>query len=104
MSKKYKKLPVGIEIECQWCGEIHTAEEWSEYSLAQCSNRQMRRDFKPLEDVSIYNKKSDVYYKCKSCGNWSGGWQLTIANTEDEELRRLGGGLLASIGKQDNTK
>jgi len=50
----------------------------------------MRRAYTKLYKVEAFKRKTDTFYKCPKCENWSRGCQLAIVDTDDERLLRLG--------------
>lgn len=80
-----------INIKCGWCSGKHKAEEWNELTYSECKSREMRRAYTEIYKESTFSKGADTYYKCPSCGTWSKGCQLSIVDTEDRRLLRLGG-------------
>ena len=85
------RLSRDLDIECPYCYKASKLGSWNDLSYEKCSNREMKRAFKHLNDPKAFEEKSDRYYICPKCGKWVGGWALKIVNTADEALKKLGG-------------
>lgn len=90
------------KVRCGWCFKDSTLGDWNDLTFSKCSNRQMKRDFTPLTNSKAFLHKTDSYYLCPKCNNWSRGSQLRIVDTDNESLKRLGGEPVASPIKSSN--
>lgn len=90
------------KIQCGWCGEKATLEEWDNLTYSQCTNREMRRAYTSLTNEKAFLTKTDTYYECPNCHKWSRGNQLSFVDTEDPKLLRLGGKPTLSNNNQGN--
>ena len=77
-------------VRCGWCGKISTLGEWNDLTYSKCTNREMKRAFTLLSEERAFLRKSDTFYMCPKCEKWSRGSQLSIVDTEDKKLLRLG--------------
>ena len=80
-----------LHIRCGWCGDVSDLKEWNDLTYSKCVNREMKRAFTPLMTERAFNSKSDTFYLCPQCEKWSRGCQLSIVDTDDTKLLRLGG-------------
>lgn len=78
-------------IMCGWCGKKSTLGEWNDLTYSKCFNREMKRLYTQLTEEKAFYRKSDTFYICPKCSRWSRGSQLTITDTTDSRLQRLGG-------------
>lgn len=78
-------------VQCGWCFKESTLGEWNDFTFSKCVNREMKRDFTPLNDSKAFFRKSNTYYQCPKCEMWCRGSQLKIVNTDNEYLKKLGG-------------
>lgn len=88
------------DVKCPWCGSINKLGVWNDLAYSKCVNREMKRAFTQLTDEKAFLRKSDTYYICPSCSKWSRGSQLSIVNTNNARLLKLGGELV--IGNNRN--
>lgn len=79
------------KISCGWCGKVSTLGEWNDLTYSRCTNREMKRAFTQLTNEKAFLRKSDTFYECPECHKWSRGSQLSIVDTNDEKLLKLGG-------------
>ena len=77
-------------IKCGWCDAVYSAEEWNKLTYNNCINREMKRAFLDICNIKAFDRKNPHYYKCPSCGIWCKGSQLSIVNTDNPKLLRLG--------------
>lgn len=82
-----------LNVRCTWCGKKNTLGEWNDLTYSKCTSREMRRAFMPLTDSSVFKDNTKAYYICPSCNMWNKGNQLKITDTDDENLKKLGGRL-----------
>lgn len=85
------KISRDLEVKCGWCSRTSTLGEWDDKSYAACKNRKMKRLYIGLTNKKAFDNNDPHYYCCPKCEKWSRGSQLSIVNTEDTELLRLGG-------------
>lgn len=78
------------KIQCGWCNTKSTAEEWEDNTLKECKSREMRRAYTSIMNVKTYRRDANTFYKCPHCERWSRGCQLSIVDTEDKALLKLG--------------
>lgn len=78
-------------IRCGWCGEKSKLGEWNDLTYSKCTNREMKRAFTNLTDSKAFLRKSDTFYICPKCSKWSRGSQLSIVDTDNPLLLKLGG-------------
>jgi hypothetical protein len=64
--------------------------EWNDLTYSKCTNREMKRAFTQLTSEKAFLRKSDTFYLCPKCEKWSRGSQLSIVDTTDPKLLRLG--------------
>jgi hypothetical protein len=79
------------QVKCGWCFNKHKLEEWNDLTYEKCTNREMKRAFTNLSEERAFLKSSNTFYLCPSCGKWNRGSQLSIVDTNDKRLLRLGG-------------
>lgn len=78
-------------LKCPSCNNLVTAEQWDAYTLAECKNRVIRRDFKSI--VYAVNKaksKTRYLYKCPYCNEWSRAILIKPSVEEDNRENRDG--------------
>lgn len=80
-----------VKIMCGHCGGVSTLGEWNDLTYSKCTNREMKRAFTELTSEKAFLRKSDTFYECPICNKWSRGCQLSVTDTNDEKLKRLGG-------------
>ncbi|MBO5388009.1 MAG: hypothetical protein J6A59_07715 [Lachnospiraceae bacterium] len=80
-----------VDVKCGWCAKTATLGEWNDLTYSRCTNREMKRAFINLTAEKAFMRKSDTFYECPNCHKWSRGSQLSIVNTNDARLLRLGG-------------
>lgn len=85
------KLERNMMVRCQWCSKKSTLGDWNDLTYSKCVNREMKRLFKPLTEISEWGNKSQSFYMCPNCNMWSKGPQLKIVDTDDPKLLALGG-------------
>lgn len=73
-------------LECGWCGEKSSLEEWDSLTYAGCRSREMKRSFTSLQKESAYSKGNASYYQCPKCENWSRGNQVVFQNPKYKRL------------------
>ena len=78
-------------IQCPWCINKTSLGEWDANTFKQCVTREMRRSYINLTKNRAFERRSDTFYLCPICGKWSRGCQLKIVDTDNEELKKLGG-------------
>lgn len=83
-------LERSLDIRCPWCGSVHKLGEWNDSTYAMCTSREMRRAFTLLTDRKAFTDKGNAYYMCPGCKKWSKGTTLSIVNTDDAGLLKLG--------------
>lgn len=81
---------------CQHCSKVSTLGSWNDKTYSQCTEREMRKTFRPLMAESSFKRESDVYYMCPICKKWSRGSQLVIVS-DDPKLKALGGESIIDI-------
>jgi hypothetical protein len=64
--------------------------EWNDLTYSKCTNREMKRALTQLTSEKAFLRKSDTFYLCPKCEKWSRGSQLSIVDTTDPKLLRLG--------------
>ena len=79
-----------LDVKCTWCGKASTLGEWNDLTYSKCTNREMKRAFTALTSKKAFLRASDTFYICPHCNRWSRGSQLSIVNTDDPKLKRLG--------------
>lgn len=79
------------KIRCGWCSAVNSLGEWNDLTYSKCTSRQMKRAFTQLTEEKAFLRKSDTFYLCPSCGKWSRGSQLSIIDSDNPKLMRLGG-------------
>lgn len=89
-------ISVEEDIKCPWCGAVEKLGVWNDLTYSRCTNREMKRAFTKLTEEKAFLRKSDTYYICPVCSKWSRGSQLSIVNTNNPKLLRLGGELVIS--------
>jgi hypothetical protein len=77
-------------VRCGWCGKASKLGEWNDLTYSKCVNREMKRAFTQLTSERAFLRKSDTFYMCPRCSKWSRGSQLSIVDTTDEKLMKLG--------------
>ena len=77
-------------VRCGWCGEVSNLGEWNDLTYSKCTNREMKRAFTSLTDSKAFIRKSDTFYMCPKCSKWSRGSQLSIVDTNNPMLSKLG--------------
>lgn len=95
-------LSEDIMILCQWCGNKSTAKEWNDNTYAECKSREMRRKYTPIYKERTFKRGANTFYKCPSCGTWSRGSQLKIADMNNKDLLGLGGEPIIKVVKRKN--
>lgn len=90
------------KVRCGWCFKDSELGEWNDLTYSKCTNRQMKRDFTQLNDTKAFMHRTDSYYICPKCNTWSRGSQLKIVDTDNEQLKRLGGESVSSPIKSSN--
>lgn len=78
------------KVMCSWCGKTSRLGEWNDLTYSKCTNREMKRAFTQLTSEKAFLRKSDTFYMCPSCNKWSRGSQLSIVDTDDKKLLKLG--------------
>lgn len=76
-------------IKCPRCGSKHILAEWENTTYGQCTSREMKRAYISLSVDRAYKEKSNTFYMCPRCNQWSRGSQLII-ESDDIELVKLG--------------
>lgn len=84
------KLSNELHIKCQHCGKKSNLIDWDNLTYSKCTNREMKRAYKHLNDRKSFNRKADTFYMCPECKRWSRGSQLSIEDTDDLSLKSLG--------------
>lgn len=84
------KIDKHENIRCGWCGESSRLWEWDAETFSKCTNREMKRAFTSLTDSKAFIHKSNTFYICPKCSKWSRGSQLSIIETDNQTLLRLG--------------
>lgn len=82
------------DIKCPWCRAVNKLGVWNDLTYSKCVNREMKRAFTKLMEEKAFLTKTDTYYICPSCNKWSRGSQLSIVNTDNPKLLKLGGELI----------
>ena len=77
-------------IKCGWCDAVHEASVWISIAFESCTNREMKRAFLDIYNEKAFDRKNPHYYKCPSCNTWSKGSQLSIVDTDNPKLLKLG--------------
>lgn len=90
-TKGQQMIPLESDVKCPWCMGESKLKEWSDLTYEQCTSREMKREFHSLSEPVAWIENPGYFFKCPICNNWSGGFNLSIVNTEDEKLKRLGG-------------
>jgi len=88
-------------IKCAWCQDKSTAKEWNDTTYDRCVSREMRRSYVPIFLEKTFRRSEDTFYKCPKCSMWMRGCQLSIVDTDDKKLLRLGGEPIYEIVKQN---
>ena len=96
----HKNLDKSLEVICPWCNKNSTISQWDDLAFSKCLNRQMRRDFKHLDDPKTWTESADAFFICPKCEQWSRSTKLKIANPTNSEEGRLGGEPLFSVIKE----
>ena len=78
-------------VRCPRCFKESKLGEWDDLTFKQCVTREMRRAYTKLNTKRAFRRESNTFYICPKCKVWSRGCHLTITNTEDETLKKLGG-------------
>lgn len=78
------------DVRCPRCFKHSKLGEWNDLTYSKCSNREMKRAFTLLTEEKAFFRKSDTFYLCPKCGQWSRGSQLAIINTDNKRLLKLG--------------
>ena len=89
-------------VRCPWCDKTSTLGEWNDNTYAQCTNREMKRDFMPLMDERAFKKNSVSFYMCPLCKKWSRGSKLVLKTNRNNKIDELGGCNLVEIVKDNN--
>lgn len=97
-------LKEDTHIKCSWCDGVSNAKDWNDETFAHCVSREMRRKFVPIYNEKVFRKNTQYYYKCPLCGKWSKGSQLSIVDTDDKKLLKLGGEPIIKIVKSHRNK
>lgn len=84
-------IDVNEKVQCGWCGDKATLKEWDELTYSKCVNREMKRAYTPLTNEKAFSHKSKSFYECPNCHKWSRGNKLSIVDTDDTKLLKLGG-------------
>lgn len=79
------------KVLCGWCLKTSSLGEWDDLTYSKCVNREMKRAYTKLSDEKAFLRKSDTFYLCPVCGQWSRGCKLKIVGTTDKRLLKLGG-------------
>lgn len=87
------------KVRCGWCYKSANLGDWNDLTYSKCYNREMKRAFIALTDVKAFSRKADTYYMCPNCGEWSRGSQLSIIETTDEKLKKLGNEYVIKLKK-----
>lgn len=87
------------KIKCPRCGKNSSLLEWDAYTFEQCTSREMRRAFLHLNSSKAFEAKSDTFYICPTCKQWSRGSQLII-DSKDPMLSKLGRKPVVSYTKE----
>ncbi len=95
-------LSRNLDVQCSWCGKDSALGEWNDATYAKCTNREMKRAFVPLTDKRAFLRKTDSFYICPKCLQWSRGSQLRIVHTDDRALHKLGGESIITIVSNSN--
>ena len=102
MSKKVGKiLDSNLDVKCPWCLRDSKLKDWDDHTYAQCTNRDMKRSFMHLNSDKTWLDSSDAYFKCPLCKQWTKSTKLSIINTDDEFLKKLGGKPLLEVIKDE---
>ena len=78
-------------VKCSRCGKVSTLGQWNDLTYSRCVNREMRRAFTPLTEEKAFTRSADSFYECPECHEWNRGNHLSIVDTENSELLKLGG-------------
>lgn len=79
------------EVWCPRCGKVAKLETWNSLTYSMCSTREMKRAYTQLYEKKAFKQESNTFYICPNCHQWSRGSQLKIVNTDNAELKKLGG-------------
>lgn len=80
-----------VDVLCPRCGKVTKLEIWNNLTYSMCSTREMRRAYTQLYEEKAFRHESNTFYVCPQCHQWSRGSQLRITNTDNTELKKLGG-------------
>ena len=80
-----------VDVMCPWCGVTSKLGDWNKLTFSRCINREMKRSYTDLYKKKAFLSTTPAYYLCPNCGMWPKGSQLKIVNTDDPELKKLGG-------------
>ncbi len=76
-------------VRCPWCEKENTVEKWNDGTFAQCTNREMKRDFMPMTNEKAFKKNSVSFYVCPNCGKWTRGSQLLLIRGQNNSNNEL---------------
>jgi DNA-directed RNA polymerase subunit RPC12/RpoP len=79
------------KVRCPRCFKTSNLGEWDDLTFKQCFTREMKRAYTKLTLKKAFKRESNTFYMCPKCKAWSRGCNLTITDTDDNELKRLGG-------------
>ena len=80
-----------VDILCPRCGKVTKLKNWNDLTYSMCSTREMKRAYTQLYEKKAFKHESNTFYICPQCYQWSRGSQLKITNTDNPELKKLGG-------------
>lgn len=91
-SKTKNKLEIteNLMVECPWCTGESSIKDWTDNSYKYCTSREMKRAFRGLTAIEAWMQEPGYFFKCPICGNWCGGYNLKITNSDDDRLKNLG--------------
>lgn len=80
-----------VDVWCPRCGKVAKLKTWNDLTHSMCTTREMKRAYTQLYEKKAFRQESNTFYICPNCQQWSRGSQLKIVNTDDNELKKLGG-------------
>ena len=87
-----------LDIRCPRCGKTSKLFRWDNATYSECDTDEMKELYTHLYEEKAFLRKTDAYYICPKCHNWSRGSQLKIIGSKDIKLNALGGEPIISFG------
>lgn len=75
-------LDANLKAICPWCLNEETLKNIDDYTYNECTNREMRREFKHMTNELAFGRGKPYYFKCPICHTWSAGYKFRVPGTK----------------------